>query len=289
MDSMQHIHCNLCGMDEASLVATQNGYKIVKCVGCGLVYVNPRPLPDVLVNLYNDYHSRDGKNELTWSRLMGKVFQEVSVLINTKYPKRGAILDVGCGYGRFVEMMGTCGWSARGIEPSETPCAHARAKGLDVERTVVEDAEFLDNSFDAVTAFYVLEHLFDPMSALGRIFQFLKPGGMLVLRVPHTTPLVKMLALMGIKNNLYDPPFHLYDFSPETARRMLEKAGFEGIVVMPGHPTLPPRRSERAAALISGAAARLLFFLSAGKLLLPGVSKTIIAVKPSVYGPFGHA
>lgn len=280
MDGMRHINCNLCGLDETSHITSQNNYRVVKCKNCGLVYVNPMPSQETLIGLYNDYHQRDGKDEFTWARLMESNFKEASALLNRMFPEKGRLLDIGCGYGHFIEKMNGFGWASSGIEPSSRTGNYARKKGLNVIEALIDDVDFSDNSFDAVTAFYVLEHLFDPLSTLKKIFAILKAGGIVVLRVPHTTPIVKFLGFLGIKNNLYDLPFHLYDFSPETIRLLLEKAGFSSIRVMPGRPTHPKNLSEKYISIISGSFARFLFIISGGRILLPGTSKTIIAIKP---------
>ena len=276
---MQHINCNICGADEAALVAIQNDYRMVECRRCGLVYVDPRPTSEFLIQLYNSYHQRGDKDEHTWETLMAPNFSEVSALLDDMFPRKGRLLDIGCGYGHFIDIMQSKGWAASGVEPSERTSAYALSKGLDVNRTVIEETSFPDNSFDAITAFYVLEHLFDPLAALNKIRTMLKPGGVLVLRVPHTTPIVKLLRVIGLRNNLYDLPFHLYDFSPDTITRLLEKAGFGGIKVTPGCPTIPPGRAERFVSIVSGIVARFFFVASGDSLLIPGTSKTIIATK----------
>ena len=277
----QHINCNLCGGDDTLLVDIQNEYMMVECRLCGLVYVDPQPSAGHLKVLYDSYHEREGKNGETWQRLMASNFSEAACTLDYMLPDRGKILDIGCGYGHFIEMMRDRGWTASGIEPSEAAGKYAIARGLDVGRTVIEDASIQDDSFDAVTAFYVLEHLTDPLAALKKMREILRPGGVLVLRVPHTTPLVKALRLARIENNLYDLPFHLYDFSPATIKSMLTKAGFTDIEISPGQPTCPPAMAERLAALFSGNTARLLHYVSGGRILLPGVSKTAICRKHS--------
>jgi len=276
---MQYVNCNLCGADETRAITTQNDYRVVQCSCCGLVYVNPRPNPEMLVKLYNDYHIRNGKDANTWARLMKNNFTDISTMLNRLFPERGRILDIGCGYGYFIKMMGNAGWAAVGIEPSSRTSGYAKDKGLSVIETTIDDAEFPDESFDVVTAFYVLEHLFDPLSAVKKIFMLLKPGGLTVLRIPDTTPIVKFLTVLRIKNTLYDLPFHLYDFSPKTIRMLFEKAGFSSIKVIPGSSTLPNHYGERAISLVSGTLSQILFSISIGKLLLPGASKTIIASK----------
>src|SRR5208283_29889 len=261
-ESMRYVNCNLCSADEIRSVTVQNNYTAVQCRRCGLVYANPRPAPEALIELYNTYHQRNGKVSETWETLMDRNFREISALLGLMRPGKGRLLDIGCGYGHFVELMQRHGWAASGIEPSGNAAACAQAKGLDVRRMAIESAQFPDSSFDAITAFYVLEHLFDPLGVLKKILAMLKPGGVLVLRIPHTTPIVKLLNMFGIKNNLYDLPFHLYDFSPATIRLLLEKAGFCDIKITPGCPTMPPRRAERIVTLFSGTVARLLFSLS---------------------------
>jgi SAM-dependent methyltransferase len=278
---MQYTNCNLCGADDTSLITIQDGYRMVRCVRCGLVYLNPRPEPEILTKMYNDYHQRDGRDGQTWAVLMEKNFRDTSALLGRAFPKKGKLLDVGCGYGHFVGMMQSLGWDVTGIEPSSRTVSHARHKGLHVIEATLDTAFFPKNSFDAVTAFYVLEHLFDPLLSLKKIFSVLKPGGMLILRVPHTTPIIAALDFFGIKNRLYDLPFHLYDFCPKTLKTLFEFAGFASVRIIPGSPTHPVKYSERIVSVAAGNVSRFLFSVSKGKILLPGVSKTVIASKPA--------
>jgi len=272
-----HVSCALCTNDRARPLATQNGYRMVRCTGCGFVYLSPRPAPEALISLYHSYHERSGKSAETWDLLMERNFCETANLLAGCFPGKGRLLDIGCGYGHFIGMMRRRGWDVSGIEPSDHASAYALSRGLPVVRSSFEAAEYPEASFDAITAFYVLEHVYNPLTVLEKIRSLLKPGGMLVLRIPHTTPVVRLLTLLGVRNNLYDLPFHLSDFSPRTIRCALEKTGFKGIRVVPGQPTVPPKLGERIVSVASGNAARLLFSASGGRLLVPGVSKTVTA------------
>ncbi|MDN3514527.1 MAG: class I SAM-dependent methyltransferase [Candidatus Brocadia sp.] len=276
---MKYVNCNLCNTDDTFLVTTQNGYKVVQCKNCGLVYVNPRPDNETLKHLYAEYHQRNGKDANDWARLMGKNFKEVLLFLNKALPGKGKLLDIGCGYGHFIETMKCQGWSVYGIDLSSKVLLYAKEKGLDVFEISVDNVSFPDKYFDAVTAFYVLEHLTNPLHALQNIFKMLKPHGILVLRVPHTTPIVRFLSVFKIKNNLYDIPYHLFDYSPATITQLLKKSGFSTVSVMPGCPTIPVNAFERIVSLVSGSLSKFLFAISAGKFLLPGISKTIFAFK----------
>jgi hypothetical protein len=79
--------------------------------------------------------------------------------------------------------------------------------------------------------------------------------------------------------DLYHTPYHLYDFSPETMRRLLGQTGFEEIQTVVGGHTTPTARIGRWASVTSGKLAEAVEGISRGRILLPGVSKTTIARK----------
>jgi SAM-dependent methyltransferase len=275
--------CLLCGRDAPQPIAVRKGYPIVRCGGCGLVYVHPRPPEEDLPGLYGEYHARDGGNEAGWNRLMGEVFREAAdrldALRNGSGPPR--LLDVGCGYGGFVSLMRDRGWDAEGVDPSPMTVAAASANGIPVRLGTLDEFSRSGAAYRAITMFYVLEHLFDPMSALRKVFGLLEPGGVLLVRVPDTTPIVRLLSPFGLGDGLYDPPFHLFDFPPRVLTRMLAEAGFGEIRTFPGRNTIPSRIVPRLATMMFGALARGLFAGSGGRILLSGVSKTTVARKPS--------
>jgi SAM-dependent methyltransferase len=130
-----------------------------------------------------------------------------------------------------------------------------------------------------VTLLYVIEHIFDPLSLLSEINQVLKPKGLILLRWPHTTPVVKILGPLSNKLDLYHTPYHLYDFSPKTIEKMLFLAGFKSVeTIISGH-TMPPDRLGRWSSTVFGKLSDFLFYFSKGKILLPGISKMTLAFK----------
>jgi len=276
------VPCNLCGRDDDESIATQRGLDIVRCRTCGLVYVNPRPATEKLAVLYADYHARDAGSEESWDRLMSRVFGEAADLLCTTRtmsdPAR--VLDVGCGFGGFVDLMRKRGWDAEGVDPSPAAVEAATRNGRRVGLGTLEGLAADRGPYDAVTMFYVLEHLPDPMGALRKAFDLLGPGGSLLMRVPHTTPIVRLLAPIGLGRELYDPPFHLYDFAPSVLQEMLRRTGFVDIRTFPGQATVPSRRGPRLAASFFGVVATWLHAVTRGAFLLPGVSKTTLARKP---------
>lgn len=278
----ESVLCNLCASGDAEPIARQHGFRIVRCRTCGLVYVNPRPPSEYLVPLYADYHGRDGKDEASWDRLMRHVYREAAEVLGSpgNRPGAGRLLDVGCGFGAFVARMREQGWEAEGLDPSPAVVSAATGKGRPVRLGTLEGMKGDSRAYDAVTMFYVLEHLPDPMGALRKAWGLLAPGGTVLIRVPHTTPIVRLLSPLGLDGALYDPPFHLHDFSPAILREMLRRTGFVNIRTFPGKATRPSRLGTRITSVLFGALATGIHALTRGVVLLPGVSKTTIARKP---------
>lgn len=60
-NSLKEIQCNLCGSDRYKSLGEKNSYQIVAC-SCGLVYVNPQPIEEVINKIYDEEYFRGGFN-----------------------------------------------------------------------------------------------------------------------------------------------------------------------------------------------------------------------------------
>jgi len=276
------VACNVCGASEERLIAVQNSYRVVRCAGCGFVYVNPRPDEATLAGLYLSYLPDKMEDPESWRGYMKTVFSNAASEIARLSPKGGRTLDIGCGYGFFLDEMKQKGFAVSGMDVSPTAVGYAAKRGFDVRLGTLDTVAFEEGAFDVVTMFYVLEHIPDPLKALQQVKRILKPGGLLLLRLPHTTPIVKALSVLGINNNLYDPPFHLNDFSASSIKTLLSKAGYAGPHTFIGGVTRPPEFLKRAITLVFGLVAEALYMLSFGRIAMPGVAKNTIAYKPPI-------
>ncbi len=276
---MEVIDCPLCGGPESFPLHQEGSFQMVRCSSCQFIYLNPRPTSEFLLRFYQDYLPENGSSIKAWQRMMEPVFKKAANLIQ-QYKEKGELLDVGSGFGFFLSEMKNRGWDVTGIEISQKAMDYARdVLGLTIHPGPLEKANFPDNYFDAVTGFYVIEHLPYPMVFLRECHRILKPGGLLLLRYPHTTPIKNLLQIFGIKNRLYDLPAHLSDFSPKMIQRCLEKIGFGKCQHLIGGYTFPGDPGKRTASILFGSLSEVSFYLSLGKFLFPGVSKTILAFK----------
>jgi SAM-dependent methyltransferase len=241
---MDHIRCNLCGADDTSVRypctvrqgdsddwrafrCTHSGYgrhyTIVQCRRCGLVYADPRPDGQDIVETYQAVEDplyieeREGR-VLTFERHL-RPLEKL-----TGSPSGRPLLDVGCYTGVFVEIAGQHGWDAWGLEPSRWGVEQAQARGLHVVQGMLETADLPEACFDVVTMWDVIEHLADPRSAVEHIYRLLRPGGVLVA---HTIDIDSLFARVMGARWPWLMEMHLYYFSRRTLRAMLEQCGFE--------------------------------------------------------------
>jgi SAM-dependent methyltransferase len=276
---MEDVECPLCEGSRGEPLHLEGSLQMVRCPLCQFIFLNPRPTHDSLFHFYQKYLPDEESSIESWERMMKSVFYRAADLLEP-YRRDGRLLDVGTGFGFFLAEMKKRGWDITGVEISKKAMDYARdVLGLKIHPGPLEKVSFPESHFDVVTGFYVIEHLLNPMAFLKECYRILKPGGVLLLRYPHTTPIKNLLHFFGIKNRLYDLPAHLSDFSPETIQRCLEGIGFGNCRHLIGGYTLPRDRGKRTASLLFGNLSEVFFYLSHGKILLPGVSKTIVAFK----------
>ncbi len=282
---MQEIGCPLCESSERTPLHREGSFQMVKCRSCQFIYLNPRPTDEALHEFYQKYLPGEERSIESWQKMMEPIFKRAAHLLQ-RYQARGRLMDVGTGFGFFLSEMRKRGWEVSGVEISQRGMNYARDRlALNVSPGPLEKAGLPQDHFDAVTGFYVIEHLSDPVSFVKECHRILKPGGLLLLRYPHTTPVKNLLGLLGIENRLYELPAHLSDFSPGTIQRLLEKVGFDSCKHFIGGYTILESLGRRVSSCFFGNLSEALFYLSGKTFLLPGVSKTILAFKRNSSSP----
>jgi len=213
----------------------------------------------------------------------------------------GRLLDVGCGYGLFLERARQNGWHGTGVELSSPEWRYATEHlHLDVLNQSLSDARFADNSFDVVTLWEVIELLLEPEKVLREILRILKPGGWLMLRTNNMRFHVPALRAGGhpLLRPLRLSPGVLHDFgyTPESLAQGLRKERFGNIRSFPSPTTegdvyrtggrmggMP----VRAAKTVLTGVSRGLFLLSGGKTILSSAFFTV-AQKPDTRPTIFH-
>lgn len=203
-------------------------FPLVRCLECGMVYVNPRPAPEEMEQYYAQHYWTEPPAE-GQRPFCDRATRYTIDLLARQFP-RGRVLDVGCGIGTQAALMREAGLRPVGLDPYEHACRVAREHyGLEVICSYLATANLPERSFDAVTFFDVLEHVYDPVGDLKEARRLLNFGGLVVVKVPNIRAL--QARVFGRWWYCLDVPRHLNHFSPATLRRALEKAGFDVVAV----------------------------------------------------------
>ncbi len=114
-------------------------------------------------------------------------------------PPHARWLDLGCGDGVITARIADFADEVVGVDISDRNIAvandlRARANVRYIRAAVEEPGAYADGrSFDAVSAFEILEHVYDPAVFLRDAAAQLRPGGVLILSTPNAASLTRRL------------------------------------------------------------------------------------------------
>jgi SAM-dependent methyltransferase len=284
--------CGLCGGERAEPVLVghdrQHGipgrWQLSRCVGCGLVQIDPLPARDRLGALYPPAyyaHRASGstfrpirpsaarrfvlRHRLGYPPGRGGPLERAAAALLAPFVSRrkllpwigaGVLLDVGCGVGSALWRLRAAGWTVHGVETDDEAAAVGRAQGLDIRTGDLVAAGFPAAHFDLVRLSHVLEHVPAPLEVLREVRRILKPDGRLWMALPNIGS--RNFERHGARWFPLELPRHLFHFTPDTIRAACAAAGLRVVAVRFRSSadlhaqTLEYARRERAAA--SGAA-----------------------------------
>jgi SAM-dependent methyltransferase len=142
---------------------------------------------------------------------------------------KGKVLDIGCGSGRFLHLLGRRGdYTLYGSELPGPPAARAaRFPEIRLSVGTAFHPEVEASGLDAVTMFHVIEHIEDPAAVIKKIYAALKPGGYFYVSFPNIHSWQGRF-FQGDWLHL-DPPRHLVMFHPVHFEQYMKKMGFEEV------------------------------------------------------------
>lgn len=205
---------------------SHENFAITQCTHCSLLLTNPRPDEASLGRYYESpaYISHSDTQQGLINRVykVARTFtlRQKVTLLGREAPRRGRLLDYGCGTGYFLHAAKEAGWQVSGFEPSDSA---RRLAEQNVGQPIAHGplSQFEPGSFDAITLWHVLEHVFDLNQTLEHLVRLLRPDGVIIIAVPNAdSPDAQYYREQWAA---YDVPRHLYHFTNKTISQLLQK------------------------------------------------------------------
>src|SRR5262249_6035429 len=149
------------------------------------------PAPQIAAETSGDAHQLDALYAALEDRFRGsrdEIKERFEVYL--PYVKDLApVVDLGCGRGEWLEILGAAGIEARGVDTNLIQLEQCRSRGLNVsEEDFLAHLQTLDDaSAGAVTGFHIVEHvpLKTLVTLLNETLRVLRPGGVVIFETPN--------------------------------------------------------------------------------------------------------
>ncbi len=235
---LETTRCPLCKSSSTSIIHIRKPFTVVLCSLCGLAYLNPRLRESVIKRIYEgksyfsegemagykDYISEEGSLRITFRKF-------IAALKRAGFSSR-RLLEVGCGYGYFLDEARVISPSLFGTELSPEAAAHARKlPGVTIHTGDMNSLPAGWDNFDITIAINVIEHIYEPLEFIIALKQTLSVSGRIVVATPDFGSFWHKI--LGGNWPSFKIPEHIAFYTAKTLRHLLEKAGFRDIREIP--------------------------------------------------------
>lgn len=201
-------------------------HELVKCKDCGFIFMENIPSTKELNKLYSKYSY---STERAISPITVKSY---NLLLDEfeKYRKTNKILDVGCGRGWFLQEAKKRGWEVYGTEYSMKAKEICEGNGIDIHLGKLKFDTFIEDSFDVITSFEVIEHINNPVDDASCIYSFLRKGGLFYCTTPNFNALLRFY--LKENYNIITYPEHLAYYTNKSLQKLLISVGFKKVKIL---------------------------------------------------------
>lgn len=197
-----------------------------KCEVCCAECDEEMKMESHIKHFYNNFAQEEGKISYFLQR----------DLIMKDIIEGNKVLDVGCGSGKFIELLPQK--MLYGVDISDEYLNISKKRGykrVDNIDLSSDELPYSNEFFDSAICMEVLEHLFDPIHALAEINRVLKSNGTLIISVPNIGWLPCRLSLLAGYfsdfNNTTLVPSHIRFYTIKRLNFILFQTGFKVIKV----------------------------------------------------------
>jgi len=219
MPAIEHSECLLCNSRNLKEMPDYFETRLVKCDDCNFVFSKKTPSKEELIDYYSNNYSRTSY----LSPITIKRYNEILDRFEP-YRKTGKLLDVGAGYGFFMEIAKQRGWDAHGTELTDEAVNYCRSKGLKMFQGDFQDLGIEKDTYDIIVSIEVIEHLNTPIEFVKTAHDVLRDGGLFYLTTPNFNSILRYR--LKEQYNVIEYPNHLCYYTNKTLRKLYTEHGF---------------------------------------------------------------
>jgi SAM-dependent methyltransferase len=235
---LEHPACPLCESEKRDFpFELADGHRVARCQECGTHYLYPRLSEQAMQLVYQDstyykggdsgyadtsYFDQEISLRATFKRLLRN--------LHKRGMTGGDLLEVGSGYGYFLDEAQPYFRRRAGTEFSPDAAARARQTGAEV---FVGGIEQLPASamFDCAVAIQVIEHIYHPIDFMKDLVAHIKPGGWVLIATPDIGGALRKL--MGKSWPSFKVPEHVVYLDFDGLQRLMKRTGLTNISRLP--------------------------------------------------------
>jgi 2-polyprenyl-3-methyl-5-hydroxy-6-metoxy-1,4-benzoquinol methylase len=211
---------------------------VYRCESCAIVFIDPIMSEDEEREFYEgvfaEYMKDRGEAGNAQPEQHFEAFQPEARrrLENLKPYLRPdmEVLDVGSSVGFLLDAIRPHVSSVTGVEPGELYRDYANSRGIETHADI---ADVADRKFDLILAYYVVEHLRDPVGQLASWHEMLRPNGRLAVEVPNVDDALVRYYQVDAFDRFYWQKAHYFNYSHETMELVMRRAGFAEVETIP--------------------------------------------------------
>ncbi|CAG5010438.1 hypothetical protein DYBT9275_04716 [Dyadobacter sp. CECT 9275] len=202
-------------------------FTIQQCTSCHFLLTNPRPPEDEIGAFYEstDYISHHDEARDLFSKVYIKVrdytLRQKLKMLNSLFPDKGNLLDIGCGTGNFIHVCQKDGWHISGTEPDAGARKVAAGRAGAPIFDSINAPELQTKKFSIISLWHVLEHVHQLNETIAWLEKHLEDNGKIIIAVPN--PQSADALTYGKYWAAYDVPRHLYHFTKASMRQLLNR------------------------------------------------------------------
>lgn len=214
--------CEICGYKKTKHFHKIDKFLYLICPRCLTLFLSPKPTKKQISSYYaKDFiYSAGEANEIKIRERAKSILARLKKL----NPEGKTLLDIGSGFGYFIQEARKLEFIPTGIEPAKELFSISLYRYNDIVFNLTWEEyfkKFNKKKFDFISLIHVIEHVNSPQEIVQNAIKLLNPVGILYLETPNLDS--HLFRAEKYNYTFLTPPDHIWLFSKKSFRYLLKK------------------------------------------------------------------